>query len=261
MKTLFCAVASICWLLIPPSFAETITIASGEYAPFTTQSDPDGGLVNRIVKEAFARSGVTVNLAWRPWARVIVEARNGKAQAASYFALDFERDKDFIPVGPVILDVSSMFYRAGDEKPVWTDYSELKGKRIGITRGYTYPPDFNTLAKTEVLEVETADTDELNLKKLLAKRIDLFPSNDLITYKLLNEKFSERERSMIAKTDQVYIAIETYLLISKKAPNAKELAEKFAKGLESMKKDGTHETYVRELMSTKLRGNGVTAIR
>ncbi|CTQ54112.1 Bacterial extracellular solute-binding proteins, family 3 [Roseibium album] len=250
MKIPFVVAALFYWHLMPPSLADTITITSGEYAPFTTQSDPDGGLVNRIVKEAFARSGVTVKLAWRPWARVIVEARSGKAQAASYFALDTERDKDFIPVGPVVIDISSMFYRAGEEKPVWKNYSELRGNRIGITRGYTYPPDFNTLAENDVLEVETADTDELNLRKLLAKRIDLFPSNDLITYKLLNEKFSEDERLMIAKTDQVYIAIETYLLISKKAPNAQELAEKFTKGLDSMRKDGTHAAYVAELMST-----------
>jgi polar amino acid transport system substrate-binding protein len=238
--------ALLCCFLTAPAGAETITITTGEYAPFTSESAPDGGLVNRIVREAFARSGMEVEFAWRPWARVIVEARSGKAQAASYFALDAERDKDFIPVGPVVVDVSSIFYRAGEDMPVWTSYADLAGKRIGVTRGYTYPPDFNALAETGILDVEVADTDELNLRKLLAKRIDLFPSNDLITYRLLNEQFSREERAMIAKTEQIFIEIETYLLISRKAPEAQSLADRFAAGLKAMQEDGTLATYLRE---------------
>lgn len=62
-------------------------------------------------------------------------------------------------------------------KPVlFNHYQDLSSYRIGATQDYAYSEEFWSLAKSGKLNVEVMQKNKLNIKKLLAGRIDLFPS-------------------------------------------------------------------------------------
>ncbi len=59
---------------------------------------------------------------------------------------------------------------------IFNEYADLSSYRIGATQGYAYSKEFWQLAKEGILNVEVMQKNKLNIKKLLAGRIDLFPS-------------------------------------------------------------------------------------
>jgi polar amino acid transport system substrate-binding protein len=59
---------------------------------------------------------------------------------------------------------------------VFNNYQDLAKYRIGATQDYAYSEEFWQLANTGALNVEVMQKNKLNIMKLLAGRIDLFPS-------------------------------------------------------------------------------------
>ena len=59
---------------------------------------------------------------------------------------------------------------------VFNDYQDLTKYKIGATQDYAYSDEFWKLANNGTLNVEVMQKNKLNIKKLLAGRIDLFPS-------------------------------------------------------------------------------------
>ena len=67
------------------SAAETIRITNGEWPPFTSERLPDKGPLSRIVAEAFALEGISVEYGYFPWRRAYDYTReraNGMAPSA-----------------------------------------------------------------------------------------------------------------------------------------------------------------------------------
>ena len=59
---------------------------------------------------------------------------------------------------------------------IFNEYQDLAKYRIGATQDYAYSEEFWRLANNGTLNVEVMQKNKLNIKKLLAGRIDLFPS-------------------------------------------------------------------------------------
>ena len=101
MKKIVALAAVVCSTLAGVAFAETITIATGEYEPWTGEKTKYGGFVNRVVREAFARKGVQVTYSYVPWKRAEAEVKEGKVQASSFWFPNPDLDKDFVLSEPI----------------------------------------------------------------------------------------------------------------------------------------------------------------
>ncbi|MBF0121431.1 MAG: ABC transporter substrate-binding protein [Desulfobacterales bacterium] len=65
-------------------------------------------------------------------------------------------------------------------KPVkFETYSDLKDYLIGATKDYAYVPEFWEAIKIGILKADIVIKNELNIKKLITGRINLFPSNGI----------------------------------------------------------------------------------
>ncbi len=62
-----------------------------------------------------------------------------------------------------------IFYRAGESPPPTIEC--LKGKRVGLTRGYWYS---DSILKRKDFKFEKSSSDEANIRMLKLKRIDYF---------------------------------------------------------------------------------------
>ena len=70
-------------LILPAPAAEDIRLTNGEWPPFTSKEFQHGGVMSRIVTEAFAAEGVTVQYEYVPWKRAYAAAKTAKRTARS----------------------------------------------------------------------------------------------------------------------------------------------------------------------------------
>ncbi|MDG3085119.1 hypothetical protein P7F88_02995 [Vibrio hannami] len=55
-----------------------VNVTTGEWAPYTSQNLPHGGLANHIVSEAFSAVGIKTNFGFFPWRRSYLYVKNGQ---------------------------------------------------------------------------------------------------------------------------------------------------------------------------------------
>ena len=90
----------------------------------------------------------------------------------------------------------------------------MKGKRIGVVRGYAYTPDFWQFLKTEK-NYESVTHDEQNFKKLNSGRIDFVIAEYRNALMLLKKKgLSDEIKPLLSHpvyTTDLYIILKRYL--------------------------------------------------
>lgn len=218
--------------------AETVEIATGEYAPFVSESLENGGPINHIAAVVFEDAGYDVAFTYMPWARVIELTRRGRYHVASFYSYSEERKQDFIHAGPLFTDPLVFYHLASTEMREWSDLRELEGLTIGVVEGYTYTSELWALGEAGVLTLEKAPSDEANFRKMLAGRIDLVPITMTTGDYLLETRFSPEEQALISKDEQVIDLTIVYLLISREVENAEVLARDFNAALERLALSG-----------------------
>lgn len=230
------------------SSAETITIATGEYSPFTVQDSKYGGFVNRVIKEAFSRQGVTVEFSYLPWKRALEETRSGKLAASSFWFFDQEREKEFIHSAPISEHRELLFHLSSISLPEWQNITDLSKFTFGATRGYTYTTEFWEGAKSGKLNVSEIVSDEQNFQKLIAGRVDVFPVDEVTGWQLINSKFPVAKEKIKTHTKPLRVT-EGHLIFPKKNTDSMALVEKFNTALAEMRADGTYDKYFQELFA------------
>ena len=214
--------------------ANVLRIASGEYAPFTDQNAPGGGIVNEFVTQVAETAGYTVEFDYLPWMRSLELTRTGRYVASSYWFFREEREEEFIHVGPVVSDRLVFFRRVETELPEWTDILDLSDFRIGAVTGYTYTPDFWDQAEAGELTVETAQSDEANLRKLFAGRIDLFAMSEDVGLALLEQHFTPEQRAQITTEPNPLTVTYGYILVSRQTEDGLEVAQRLQTAIDEI---------------------------
>src|SRR3569623_833694 len=95
---------------------KTITLANGEWPPYTSESLPDYGSVSRLVTAAFAHEGIKVNYVFFPWKRALEDSRAGKLDGTLIWARTDYREADFLYSDAVLTTNYVLFFRK--DKPV-----------------------------------------------------------------------------------------------------------------------------------------------
>ncbi|MBT2865826.1 transporter substrate-binding domain-containing protein [Chromobacterium violaceum] len=235
------------------AMAAELLIATGEYAPWTGEQLPDGGYVNRVVREAFAREGVQVRFAYMPWARALEALRNGNAQASSFWYDDPVKAKEFLYSAPISEHRELLFHRKDVTVPPWRKLRDLRGLRFGATHGYTYTAEFRQLMKQGTLNVEEANDDKINLLKMLAGRIELFPLDEFTGWQLLTSDAFPRGAHDLVTTEARPFSIQYGHLLMPRSARNEQLMARFNAGLARLRADGTLERFRLDLY----RGSGM----
>lgn len=210
-----------------------LNVATGDYPPFTDQTAPDGGVINASVQAVAVAAGFDVVFDYMPWMRALEMARSGRFQATSYWFYNAEREADFIHVGPVNTDRLVLFHRAGETLPDWSDLTDLDGLTIGAVSGYTYTEEFWDLAEAGIIDVNTAQSDEANFRKILSGRIDIYPMSEVSGRLLLEDRFTPEERAAIGVHPVSLMETDGYLLVSRQMAGAEDVAQRLQSALDA----------------------------
>ncbi len=233
------------------SFAqETVRIASGEYAPWTSKNIKGAGFTNHVISEAFARVGYRVEFEYYPWKRAFNSAKTGeKFHATSYWYYSDERTQFFHYSDPLQHEETVFFHLENNPPDDWQSLSDLDGKRIGVTRGYTYINEIWEAHESKAMSIHVADTDEINFRKLLKGRIDLFLMETVSGTKLLHDKFSAEETARITFDPNPLFEAVAHLLFNKNRADAEDVMAAFDRGLAEIRADGTYQKMEADLIA------------
>ena len=233
------------------SAEEVVRITVGEWPPYHSKELPHYGLASRIITEAFLMEGVKVSYGFFPWPRALILAQKHEWDGTAVWFRNPEREAAFYISDPVI-EAKDVFFHLKEFKFDWKGFDDLKQYRIGATQDYYYGPEFQKAEQEERIQVERATSDEINLKKLLRDRFDIFPLELRVGLNMLRKKFSPQEIERITYHPKLIYSEFGYLLLSKKQQKNRYLISIFNRGLKKLKESGKYEALFLEDQQWKL---------
>ena len=220
---------SLCPLLFgEPAAAQTLTLATEKLPPFNMPS-PDGksvaGLSTDILRTALDQAGIGYTVAVLPWPRAYKQALENKDNCVYSTARTPDRESSFKWAGPLFIAEAILYGRP--DSPKITDLSEAKGRVIG---GYYYDSTTDYL-KNLGLTVDQSSDNELNLHKLLAKRIDYWAAGrEIVRY------YAQTEDVQSLIPILKFREVANYLACNSATPD--QTMERIDAALRAMKADG-----------------------
>lgn len=151
--------------------AETWTIASLRWPPYSGAELKHQGAGIHVLRTALKRIGVELDVVYLPWRRAQAVARQRDAVVGYYPAWPSEVAHGFFPSAPVFTSPLGFAERTSD--PIsWQRLSDLRGKRIGFVRDYVYPDRLRKAAQAGIIQRVPVRTDLAGLRFLHLGRVD-----------------------------------------------------------------------------------------
>ncbi len=228
----------------PYALTETITLVTGEWAPYTSSKAGEGKVAETVVIEAFKQEGIDVKLEHYPWKRSYTMVVQGEAEGTFPWYSNEEHRAETIESKEVLIKAEEVFFYQKSHPFDWSTFEDLKKYSIGGTIGYSHV----ALLKSHGINVDAVATDELNFKKLEAGRIDLFPASKLVGLTLVKSMFGDKA-SEITYHPKPLSEGEAFILFSKKTGNGQRLSDTFDKGLKKLKESGRYKQIFDEFLN------------
>ncbi|MBI9074423.1 MAG: transporter substrate-binding domain-containing protein [Desulfatibacillum sp.] len=207
-----------------------------EWPPYISQNIDSPGYLAEVVKGAFSEVGYSnANFIFLEWTEAVRLAQAGKADASfpEYFSTDREKDFEFsdaMPGGALALAKLK-----GSNVTYTGQVQDLKPYKLGVVAGY-----INTEAIDSadfITKVESED-DSVNLKNLIAKKVDVIVIDRLVADMLLQGTFFSRFADKVDFLEPILEVKPLFLAFSKNSPNMPGVKEDFNKGLSALNASG-----------------------
>ena len=221
---------------------QKVTIAVGEWPPYITQDQKHNGVVSHIITDLFSEMGIDASIQFYPWFRAYNEARDGQHVATAIWMDKNERKIDFIYSDPVLVE-QFVFFHHKDQTFNWTDIDDLKNLTLGGIYASSYGPELDQALTKGTIKIDRVNRPQQNFKKLLKKRIDLFPFEINVGNSVLKKYFSEEQRKKIVRHPKPLLNNSSFVLFPKTLKSSKHLSEQFNKQLKIIKDNGKYRTY------------------
>ncbi len=238
LSALLCAQPSIAADKKPVA-AKTLTIAADVWCPINCEPDAQQvGIGIELAKSIFEPLGYKINYVVMPWTRALEEVRAGKIDAV-VGANTADEDTLIFPKEP-IYGITDDFYVLRDNPLVFKTVDSLRGKRLGVIAGYGYSETLNNYLTQnrkisgELQEVSGDTALEQNIKKLLARRVDVIIESQLVMdYTLRKMQLTDKIKH-IGSIPQGNV----YLAFSPALGGSKDHAHQYDKGVTRLRASG-----------------------
>ena len=230
-------------LITPASYAATEEIVLGAEDGWVPYSNPDGtGMANEIIEAAYDAVSIKVTYVVKPYNRLLKEAEAGRILGAFNVPKDVLRIGQFIFHEEPLYDAVSAYYQ-NIEAPIGVSKKEdmTDGKTIvGAVVDYGYGDYFPAIVKEGKVIADFTQSDEQNLNKLVAKRIDAALFYDKTANLLFKQMSFDGKVELAFRNEGVGI----YVGFSKARKDSQHYADKLDEGLRMIKANGTYQKIV-----------------
>ncbi|MFH1479438.1 MAG: transporter substrate-binding domain-containing protein [Candidatus Omnitrophota bacterium] len=251
MKTLKAAslfIALSCFICLA-SYGETVKIvAEDDWYPYSgLQGDTVKGIAVDIAREAFKAEGIDVEFDVMNYDRGMSLVKNGEAVGC----FDAPRTQEIEDVyhwhDEPLFTGKSYFYARSDYIGTLTSVKDIGNRTLGLTQGYGYG---DAIDMNDEINKVYSKTDEIILKKLIAKRVDFIVLYDRVADYLISNLNVRAEIKPVSLSE----ATDLYIAFSRKHPLGKKYCDIFSSGMRKIKENGTYEKIFKE-WDAKLKGN------
>jgi polar amino acid transport system substrate-binding protein len=227
-----------------------LDILTLEFPPYAyTEHDEIKGFAVELVREAFDRMNVAMEIRILPWARSIRYLQDGDADGLFAMIKTDEREAfaDY-PENPLVYENRSFFAHKDADISFDGNLREFKDFRIGDVHGFSHGEKYDNAVKEGILtNIDYTNSNEQNVKKLVNKRLDLIISDKYIVWDLLKQMNAQGMLKHVYDLEQ----IPSYLAFSKKR-NLSGIIAQFDQALADMKADGTYDRIINEFFGQEV---------
>lgn len=231
-----------------PSFAVTkeIKLSTLNWEPYVGEKLVSEGIMSEIVRAALNKEGYSLKLEFYPWARALLESEKASAGIDGTLGAYYDKLKEekYVfsdpifdsPVGLYIrkVDKSKINYKV--EKDLNKTYARMKNLSFGIVRSYVNEEKFDA---NKTLNKKETNSDENNIKKLLAGRIDTIFIDKYVALHLfdINSEIRAGKSQLMFLTPPIHVH-KLFIIWSKAAADYKLKVKMFNDGLKKLKNSG-----------------------
>lgn len=185
-----------------------------------------------IVREVCSRLGFEPEIQILPWKRALANVEEGKADAVFTPRHTEERAKFmYYTSEPLRIEKTVIVAKKGSGIKI-NGLDDLKGKVVGVVRGYTYDPVFDSYQGLE--RTDFSKDDRQLVEKFANSRIPLAAATDEGSVKYLcRQAGTEAETVYVLNQTPSYIGFARTL-----GDKGKTLSEKFSQALRQLKEEG-----------------------
>jgi len=216
--------------------AKPITITTGEWQPWISETLKEDGVAIDIVKSIFESQGLETKFEFYPWKRAYNLAKNGKVDATAIWYKNRERKNDFLISKPIFSTQDVIIYKKG-EKIIFNTLADLKKYKVALTRGYSYGQEIDDMVKTNQIKVKWVNSDLLALKQIEKRNnFDIFICAKSVAKSLIADNF--KNSTIFKFYPKSTKNNPLFFMVSKKVKNGEKLITAFNKGLKEFKSKG-----------------------
>lgn len=201
-----------------------------------------GGLYPKILKEIANKTGHKFNIQAYPWARALSQGALGKGAIAGAYKND-ERLNIYDFSNPIYQEKLVLFVNKNNQFD-FEGISDLKGKVIGVNRGWSYGQAFDAAREEGIFNVNVRNNPKENFKMLALGRIDSLILDQLSGESYLQLMGLEDKIVMLPKPFSINNA---YLILNKKL-NKRIFLNEFNTALEQLRSNGRYKHIVQSFI-------------
>ena len=226
-----------------------VVLTSLEWPPYCGASLPGGGVTTRVVRAAFEEAGYRVEIRFLPWQRAMDQARENPDVAAIFPEYGSGPvDADFLSsdvIGTSSVGFVEVIGRAVD----WETLEDLSRYRLGTVKGYLNTEDFDRMAARGVLQIDSSVSDLLNLRKVMAGRVDLAVVDvNVFRYLAREDPALSRERHRLRVNPRL-LGVNTMHVHFRRGQAGERLLRDFNRGLGRIDVEGMQRRYLDEVFA------------
>lgn len=211
------------------------------YAMLDTRGESIG-IGTELIREIFTATGWKVEITPYPFFMAEVQCVRGKVDIyANTLMAENLIPKLHFPTTPLFINYDVIWGNAKRNDVVFKRLEDLRGKKVGVVRGYPYSDDFMAATFFEKVEYDSTDA---NIEALLANKVDaIIEDRTVMKYTLKKMKKQSEIKELGAQHENpVFIGITRSADVSKKGRDFAEIIKRdYEKGLEIIKKNGKYD--------------------
>lgn len=225
--------------------AEPIQLATGEWAPYTSESFENYGFITEIISQVLKSMNVEPSYHFYPWRRCYKKTVTGEIWATFPYAYTKDRAEEVFFSDPIFDSKTKLFFYKKNADYRYETLDDLKQYRIGGVLGYFYENDF----KKSGIEATYYHTELDALKNLQLGVIDLLPLNMLVAENLIKKNYPDVIHHF-GTLEKSFAIDNLHLIVSKKHKNAHLWIEKFNAELARFKQTNQYRMLLQEYALT-----------
>jgi polar amino acid transport system substrate-binding protein len=224
---------------------EVVALDSANPPFMFARGDKAAGVYPALIAEAFKRMNVDVTFAPMPWKRAI-EGLDSGANAVGGIYKNSERLKKY-DYSDKLFDEVIVVYVAKGKGFAFSGTDSLKGKTVGVIRGWSYGDDFDNAVKAKTITVDEAPDDGVNFGKLGAGRTDaVLAVKEGGGVAIASANLADKVEAL----DPPLSSSPSFLAFAKSA-NKTDLIAKFNAAIAAMRQDGSFDKIVAASLAAK----------